>query len=65
MVNKDKQQHTYFTKQELRDLFTLDDTTFSKTQQQLNSLHSSKRVTDAELDKHIAFLQSLGTFVHT
>lgn len=52
----------YFSRQELRDLFTLDDPYTSKTQMQLEKMHSHHRKTDEELDKHIAFLYSLSKF---
>lgn len=50
----------YFTKQELKELFTLDNPRISKTQQQLEEMHSQQRKTDSSLDAHIAFLYSLG-----
>ncbi|KAL3857453.1 hypothetical protein ACJMK2_012123, partial [Sinanodonta woodiana] len=49
----------YFSKYELRELFTLDDTNSSTTQQQLEQMHSGQRKTDTQLDAHIAFLYSL------
>lgn len=49
----------YFSRQELCDLFTLDDPYTSKTQMQLEKMHSHHRKTDEELDKHISFLYSL------
>ncbi len=50
----------YFTQQELCELFKFDgDINLSITQQQLELLHSGRRVTDTLLDKHIAFLRSL------
>lgn len=57
-----KNPFRYFTNQELRDLFTLDDPYTSKTQMQLEKMHSHNRKTDEELDKHIAFLYSLNMF---
>ena len=50
----------YFTKQELRELFTLDNPRHSKTQVQLEEMHSGQRNTDSSLDAHIAYLYSLG-----
>ena len=50
----------YFSKYELRELFTLDDPHSSTTQQQLEQMHSGHRLTDPSLDSHIAFLYSLG-----
>ncbi|KAH3764058.1 protein CHROMATIN REMODELING 24 [Pelomyxa schiedti] len=58
MTFQDKNQYRYFSAQELRELFTFDDPTFSTTQQQLAALHSN-RVSYPELDEHLAFLQSL------
>ncbi|XP_037264458.1 DNA excision repair protein ERCC-6-like [Falco rusticolus] len=52
----------YFSKQELRELFTLEDTRTSATQIQLQSLHATQRNTDLELDEHIAYLHSLEMF---
>lgn len=49
----------YFTKEELRALFTLEDPFSSATQQQLEAKHSSRRVTDAELDEHLEFLGTI------
>eukprot|EP01117_Protostelium_nocturnum_P010209 TRINITY_DN3656_c0_g1_i2.p1 TRINITY_DN3656_c0_g1~~TRINITY_DN3656_c0_g1_i2.p1 ORF type:complete len:768 (+),score=279.00 TRINITY_DN3656_c0_g1_i2:208-2511(+) len=52
-------KHPYFRLQQLRELFVLDDPSFSETQRQLHKLHSARRVTDETLDKHIEFLHSL------
>uniref|UniRef100_A0A8C4WIY6 DNA excision repair protein ERCC-6-like n=2 Tax=Gopherus evgoodei TaxID=1825980 RepID=A0A8C4WIY6_9SAUR len=57
-----KNPFRYFTKQELRELFTLGDTRTSATQIQLQSLHATQRKTDLELDEHIAYLHSLEMF---
>uniref|UniRef100_A0A8C8RK69 DNA excision repair protein ERCC-6-like n=1 Tax=Pelusios castaneus TaxID=367368 RepID=A0A8C8RK69_9SAUR len=57
-----KNPFRYFTKQELRELFTLGDTQISATQIQLQSLHATQRQTDLELDEHIAYLHSLKMF---
>lgn len=54
-----KSSHRYFTHQELKEVFILDDITVSTTQQQLEQLHSQHRVADAVLQKHIKFLHSL------
>lgn len=51
---------SYFTKQDLRELFQLGDTAVSVTQQQIETLQYGKRKTDTGLDAHIAFLHSLG-----
>ena len=53
---------SYFTKQELRELFVLDDPTTSQTQIQLSRLHAGLRKSDTSLDAHIAFLHTLGMF---
>ncbi|PAA89571.1 hypothetical protein BOX15_Mlig019690g1, partial [Macrostomum lignano] len=58
----DKDPYRYFTKQELRELFKLDDHLKSQTQQQLAELHSGQRRTDPELDEHLAYLHSLNVF---
>jgi len=50
----------YFTKQELRELFVLDDPTTSQTQMQLSAMHQGLRKSDTSLDAHIAFLHTLG-----
>ncbi|XP_004380202.2 DNA excision repair protein ERCC-6-like [Trichechus manatus latirostris] len=55
-----KNPFRYFTKQELRELFTIEDFQNSATQQQLQSLHAAQRRSDKKLDEHIAYLHSLG-----
>uniref|UniRef100_A0A8C6RS77 DNA excision repair protein ERCC-6-like n=1 Tax=Nannospalax galili TaxID=1026970 RepID=A0A8C6RS77_NANGA len=55
-----KNPFRYFSKQELRELFTVEDLQNSVTQLQLQSLHAAQRRSDEELDKHIAYVQSLG-----
>lgn len=57
-----KNPFRYFSRQELRDLFTLDDPHTSKTQMQLEEMHSSQRKTDSELDAHIKFMMTLNIF---
>ncbi|XP_071755207.2 DNA excision repair protein ERCC-6-like [Centroberyx gerrardi] len=57
-----KNPFRYFSKQELKELFTLKETRSSSTQTQLQSLHSRHRRTDPELDEHIAYLHSLEMF---
>ncbi|XP_071945347.1 DNA excision repair protein ERCC-6-like isoform X2 [Antedon mediterranea] len=57
-----KNPYRYFTRQELHELFVLDDPKVSTTQQQLEELHTGHRVTDPDLDDHIAYLYSLGIF---
>ncbi|XP_030161313.2 DNA excision repair protein ERCC-6-like [Lynx canadensis] len=56
----DKNPFRYFTKQELRELFTIEDFQNSATQLQLQSLHAAQRRSDKKLDEHIAYLHSLG-----
>ncbi|EFB14526.1 hypothetical protein PANDA_015067, partial [Ailuropoda melanoleuca] len=55
-----KNPFRYFTKQELRELFTIEDFQNSATQLQLQSLHAAQRRSDKTLDEHIAYLHSLG-----
>ncbi|XP_074133782.1 DNA excision repair protein ERCC-6-like [Sminthopsis crassicaudata] len=50
----------YFSKQELRELFTIGDFRSSPTQMQLHSLHAGHRKTDKKLEEHIAYLHTLG-----
>lgn len=57
-----KNPFRYFSKQELRELFSLVDARTSTTQIQLQSLHSAQRKTDTELDEHIAYLHTLDIF---
>ncbi|XP_078519926.1 DNA excision repair protein ERCC-6-like [Lissotriton helveticus] len=57
-----KNPFRYFSKQELRELFSLVDAKTSTTQIQLQSLHSAHRKTDTELDEHIACLHTLNIF---
>ncbi|KAM6124800.1 DNA excision repair protein ERCC-6-like [Phoenicopterus ruber ruber] len=57
-----KNPYRYFSKQELRELFTLEDTRTSATQIQLQSLHATQRKSDPQLDEHIAYLHSLEMF---
>ncbi|XP_048192448.1 DNA excision repair protein ERCC-6-like [Perognathus longimembris pacificus] len=55
-----KNPFRYFTKQELKELFTIEDLQNSATQLQLQSLHAAQRKSDETLDEHIAYLHSLG-----
>ncbi|XP_045146176.1 DNA excision repair protein ERCC-6-like [Echinops telfairi] len=55
-----KNPFRYFSKQELRELFTIEDFQSSATQLQLQSLHAAQRRSDDKLDEHIAYLHSLG-----
>uniref|UniRef100_A0A3Q3XFC0 DNA excision repair protein ERCC-6-like n=1 Tax=Mola mola TaxID=94237 RepID=A0A3Q3XFC0_MOLML len=57
-----KNPFRYFSKQELKELFTLEDTKSSSTQMQLQALHSRHRRTDPELDEHIAHLHAMEMF---
>ncbi|XP_052802946.1 DNA excision repair protein ERCC-6-like [Mya arenaria] len=57
-----KNPYRYFSKYELRELFTMDDPKSSTTQQQLEAMHSGQRLTDPSLDEHIAYLYSLEMF---
>ncbi|XP_020323625.1 DNA excision repair protein ERCC-6-like isoform X1 [Oncorhynchus kisutch] len=57
-----KNPFRYFSKQDLKELFTLQDTRSSSTQLQLQSLHSRQRLTDPKLDEHIAHLHSMEMF---
>ncbi|KAI6048333.1 DNA excision repair protein ERCC-6-like [Marmota monax] len=55
-----KNPFRYFSKQELRELFTIEDFQNSATQLQLQSLHAAQRRSDKKLDEHITYLHSLG-----
>ncbi|XP_022086433.1 DNA excision repair protein ERCC-6-like [Acanthaster planci] len=57
-----KNPYRYFSRQELRDLFILDNPRVSTTQQALEEMHAAQRKTDTQLDEHIAFLYSLDMF---
>ncbi|XP_041750978.1 DNA excision repair protein ERCC-6-like [Coregonus clupeaformis] len=57
-----KNPFRYFSKQDLKELFTLQDTRSSSTQLQLQLLHSRQRRTDPKLDEHIAHLHSMEMF---
>ncbi len=52
----------YFTKNELRALFTLENPFESVTQQQLHGKNAARRNTDSELDAHLQFLGTIGNF---
>ncbi|KAG8144440.1 hypothetical protein E2320_012950 [Naja naja] len=58
----EKNPFRYFTMQELKELFILEDTRSSATQLQLQFLHATQRKTDTELDEHIAYLHTLDIF---
>ncbi|KAL7838798.1 hypothetical protein AOLI_G00272020 [Acnodon oligacanthus] len=57
-----KNPFRYFSKQELKELFTLEDAHSSSTQLQLQALHSQHRRSDPELDSHIAELHRMEMF---
>ncbi|KAA0716923.1 DNA excision repair protein ERCC-6-like [Triplophysa tibetana] len=57
-----KNPFRYFSKQELRELFKLEDTRSSSTQQQLQAMHAQNRRSDTKLDQHIAQLYSMEMF---
>lgn len=57
-----KNPFRYFSKQELKELFTLQDTRSSSTQLQLQAMHSMHRRTDPKLDEHIAHLYAMEMF---
>lgn len=57
-----KNPFRYFSKQELRELFKLQDTRSSTTQQQLQAMHAQNRRSDTSLDDHIARLHTMEIF---
>ncbi|XP_015258168.1 PREDICTED: DNA excision repair protein ERCC-6-like [Cyprinodon variegatus] len=57
-----KNPFRYFSRQELKELFTLEDPRSSTTQLQLQALHSRHRRTDPALDEHIAHLHAMHMF---
>uniref|UniRef100_A0A8C2IB17 DNA excision repair protein ERCC-6-like n=1 Tax=Cyprinus carpio TaxID=7962 RepID=A0A8C2IB17_CYPCA len=57
-----KNPFRYFSKQELYELFKLEDTRSSNTQQQLQAMHSQNRRSDTSLDHHIARLHTMEMF---
>ncbi|CAH2315626.1 DNA excision repair ERCC-6-like, partial [Pelobates cultripes] len=57
-----KNPFRYFSKQELKELFSLEDTRTSSTQIQLQNMHAAQRKTDIHLDEHIAYLHTLNIF---
>ncbi|XP_062845103.1 DNA excision repair protein ERCC-6-like [Trichomycterus rosablanca] len=57
-----KNPFRYFTKHELKELFTLEDTRSSSTQLQLQSLHSSVCRPDPELQRHLSTLMDMNVF---
>ena len=65
LLGKEASVHTYFTRGELRELFTFDpaDVKEAQTQGLLAALHSHKRDSYPELDREMEFLQKLPTVV--
>ncbi|XP_048472583.1 DNA excision repair protein ERCC-6-like isoform X2 [Rhincodon typus] len=61
-VGEKKNPFRYFSSQELRELFILEDPRASSTQRQLQSMHASQRRTDSILDQHLTFLHTLEMF---
>ncbi len=57
-----KNPFRYFSKQELHELFKLEDTRSSTTQQQLQVMHAQNRRSDTSLDHHIARLHTMEMF---
>ncbi|XP_053130112.1 DNA excision repair protein ERCC-6-like [Hemicordylus capensis] len=57
-----KNPYRYFAMQELRELFTLEDTRCSPTQLYIQSLHGAQRKSDTLLDAHVAYLHTLKIF---
>nr|XP_023686316.1 DNA excision repair protein ERCC-6-like [Paramormyrops kingsleyae] len=57
-----KNPFRYFSRQELKELFKLENTRTSTTQLQLQSMHSKQRRTDPKLDEHIAYLHTMDMF---
>ncbi|KAL9646547.1 hypothetical protein ABK040_006541 [Willaertia magna] len=52
-------QYRYFSSNELVEMFTLKDTTFSETCQRLNNVHSGDRVMAPGLTEHIKFIETI------
>lgn len=61
-TGKQKDPMRYFTTQELRELFTLENPTYSGTHVQLHEMHSQHRNTNAALEGHVAVLQKKNIF---
>ncbi|XP_016137348.1 DNA excision repair protein ERCC-6-like [Sinocyclocheilus grahami] len=57
-----KNPFRYFSKQELHEVFNLEDTRSSTTQQQLQAMHAHHRRSDTSLDQHIARLHTMEMF---
>lgn len=61
-TGKQKDPMRYFTKQELRELFTLENPNYSCTQVQLSQMHSWDKGTNPALEDHIVVLQTKNIF---
>lgn len=61
-TGKQRDPMRYFTKQELRELFTLENPNYSGTQVQLHQMHSQDKNTNPALEGHIAVLQKKNIF---
>ncbi|XP_055520965.1 DNA excision repair protein ERCC-6-like [Leucoraja erinacea] len=61
-VGERKNPMRYFSRQELRELFVLEDPMRSSTQLQLHSMHGSPRQAGPGHSQHLAFLRSLPMF---
>nr|CAB3243372.1 DNA excision repair protein ERCC-6-like [Phallusia mammillata] len=61
-IQGSKDPYRYFTSQELKELFILDDVHSSNTQIQLQALHGHQRNIDDKMQSHIDFLQTLAMF---
>ncbi|XP_051924855.1 DNA excision repair protein ERCC-6-like [Hippocampus zosterae] len=57
-----KNPFRYFSQQELRELFSLEDTRSSSTQLLLQSLHAKHRSTDPDLEIHLVHLHAMDMF---
>ncbi|CAE1283508.1 ERCC6L [Acanthosepion pharaonis] len=58
-TKESKDPFRYFTKQDLKQLFIVDDLSVSETQLQLAQMHANKRVSDEVVDDQIKFLESM------
>ncbi|XP_075553346.1 DNA excision repair protein ERCC-6-like [Dermacentor variabilis] len=61
-TGKQRDPIRYFTKQELRELFALENPNYSGTQVQLSQMHSWNKDTNPALEDHIALLQMKNIF---
>ncbi|MBN3289415.1 ERC6L protein, partial [Polypterus senegalus] len=62
VTGDEKDPFRHFTHEQLKDVFTLGNTELSLTQIQLQSMSITQSTRNAELEEHIAFLQSLDIF---